>query len=251
MEVEVRSLDFGYASSSGTEWVFRDFDLTVESGSLHAIVGASGCGKSTLLRILSDLETPTGGTIELHGPELAAQRFALVFQDPSLLPWWDVGRNVGFGVEFDKERAGLYDKIRSFTVDRIGLRELANRRPGTLSRGQQTKVSIGRAMAYDADVMMLDEPFVHLDAMSKRRMWREFETHWQLEARTYILVTHDIEEAVLLADRVTVLSRALPTRIVDTIEVGIGRPRSLETMTKPAFRAAVAHIWDALEESPA
>lgn len=251
MNVEVRSLDFGYSSSSGTEWVFRDFDLTVASGSMHAIVGPSGCGKSTLLRLLGGLETPTGGTIELDGPALAAQRFALAFQDPSLLPWWDVGRNVGLGVEFDKKRTALYDKIRSFTVDRIGLRHLANRRPDTLSRGQQTKASIGRAMAFDADVMLLDEPFVHLDAMSKRRMWREFETHWQLEARTYILVTHDIEEAVLLSDRVTVLSRSLPTKVVGTIEVGIGRPRSLETLTEPAFLAAVAHVWDALEESAA
>jgi len=101
----------------------------------------------------------------------------------------------------------------------------------------------------DADVMLLDEPFVHLDAMSKRRMWREFETHWQLEKRTYVLVTHDIEEAVLLSDYVTVLSRATPTRVVETVEVGIGRPRTLETMTEPAFRAAVARVWDALEES--
>ena len=249
MDVHVRSLDFGYSTSTGAEWVFRDFDLRVKSGSMHSIVGPSGCGKSTLLRLLGGLVEPAGGSIELTGTPLAAQRFALVFQDPALLPWWSVGRNVGLGVEFDKERAGMYDKIRSFTVDRVGLRELANRRPGTLSRGQQTKTSIGRAMAYDADVMLLDEPFVHLDAMSKRRMWREFETHWQLEKRTYMLVTHDIEEAVLLSDYVTVLSRSAPTTVVETIEVGVGRPRTLEMMTEPAFRAAVARVWDALEAS--
>ena len=102
-------------------------------------------------------------------------------------------------------------------------------------------------MAYDADVMLLDEPFVHLDAMSKRRMWREFETHWQLQARTYILVTHDIEEAVLLSDTITVLSRSSPTSIVETVEVGMARPRALESMIEPAFRSAVARVWDALE----
>ena len=249
MDVEVRSLDFGYATSSGAEWIFRDFDLTVTSGSVHAILGASGCGKSTLLRILAGLETPVGGTIDVRGPELAAKRFALVFQDPALLPWWNVARNVGLGVEYDKERVGLYDKIRSFTLDRVGLTELADRRPGTLSHGQNTKASIGRALAYDADVMMLDEPFVHLDALSKQKMWREFETHWQLEERTYILVTHDIQEAVLLADRVTILSRSLPTKIVDTIEVGLSRPRTSESMTTTDFRAAVAHVWDALKKS--
>lgn len=247
MQVDIRSLDFGYATSTGAEWVFRDFDLTVKSGSMHAIVGPSGCGKSTLLRLLGGLEESAGGSIELSGTPQAAQPFALVFQNPRLLPWWDVGRNVGFGVEFDKERRGLYDKIRSFSIDRMGLRELANRRPGTLSRGQQTKTSIGRAVAYDADVTLLDEPFVHLDAMSKRHMWREFETHWQLQARTYILVTHDIEEAVLLSDTITVLSRSSPTSIVETIEVGMARPRALESMTEPAFRSAVARVWDALE----
>ncbi len=247
MQVQIRSLDFGYATSTGDEWIFRDLDLDVQSGSIHSIVGPSGSGKSTLLRLLGGLETPASGTIELLGAPLASQRVALVFQNPALLPWWDVGRNVGLGVEFDEKRAGLYDKIRSFTLDRVGLKDLARRRPGTLSRGQQTRVSIGRAMAFDADVTLLDEPFVHLDAMTKRRMWREFETHWQLEARTYLLVTHDIEEAVLLSDRITVLSGTTPTSIVETIDVGIGRPRSIETMAEPAFRSAVGRVWAALE----
>jgi len=247
MDVEVRGLDFGFASSTGADWVFRNFDLTIKSKTMHSIVGASGCGKSTLLRLISGLETPIGGSIDLVGTPTAAQRTALVFQNPALLPWWDVGRNVGFGVEFDKSRAPLYDKIRSFNLDRVGLRALSRRRPGTLSRGQQTKTSIGRAMAYDADVTLLDEPFVHLDAMSKRHMWREFETHWQIDARTYILVTHDIEEAVLLSDHITVLSRSTPTSVVETIDVGIRRPRTLDTMTDPAFRSAVSRVWDALD----
>jgi ABC-type nitrate/sulfonate/bicarbonate transport system ATPase subunit len=247
MHVQIRSLDFGYVTSTGDEWIFRDFNLDVQSRSLHSIVGPSGCGKSTLLRLLGGLETPVRGTIDLVGTPLAAQRVALVFQDPTLLPWWDVGRNVGLGVEFDKERSALYDKIRSFNVDRVGLRDLVRRRPATLSRGQQTRASIGRAMAFDADVTLLDEPFVHLDAITKRRMWREFESHWQLEARTYMLVTHDIEEAVLLSDRITVLSPSTPTSVVDTIEVGLERPRSIESMTDPGFRSAVARVWEALE----
>lgn len=247
MDVDLRALDFGYTSSTGAEWVFRNFDFSVRSQTMHSIVGPSGCGKSTLLRLVAGLENPAGGSIELRGTPTAAQRTALVFQNPTLLPWWDVGRNVGLGVEFDKNRGELYEKIRSYSVDRVGLRDLIRRRPGTLSRGQQTKTAIGRAMAFDADVTLLDEPFVHLDAMTKRHMWSEFETHWQLEARTYILVTHDIEEAVLLSDFITVLSGSTPTSIVETIEVGIARPRSLDAMTDPAFRAAVARVWEALE----
>ncbi|MGI9597237.1 MAG: ABC transporter ATP-binding protein [Acidimicrobiales bacterium] len=247
MNVELRSVDFGYAARTGSTSVLRDFDLTVESRSLHSIVGPSGCGKSTLLRLIAGVDRPIGGTIDFVGTPEAANRCALVFQDPTLLPWWNVGRNVGLGVEFDRRRRALYGRIRAFSLDRVGLRQLANRRPNTLSRGQQTRASIGRAMAYDADVTLLDEPFIHLDMMSKRHMWHEFETHWQLQARTYLLVTHDIEEAVLLSDRITVLSGSSPTSVIETIEVGLDRPRSPTRMAEPAFRSAVSRVWDALD----
>ena len=102
-------------------------------------------------------------------------------------------------------------------------------------------------MAFDADVMLLDEPFVNIDAITKRRLWEEFETHWQLEKRTYVLVTHDIEEAVLLADAVTVLSGSNPTTVIETIHTGLARPRSIDRLVDPAYRSAISRVWDALE----
>lgn len=251
MKLTVRSLQFAHGAerrgNRDPTWVFRDFDLDVEARSMHAVVGPSGCGKSTLLRLIAGLERPLGGTIRFEGPSQATNRVALVFQDPTLLPWWTVGRNIGTGVEFDRRRRPLYDRIRNFNLDRVGLRGLGDRLPHTLSRGQQTRTAIGRAMAHDADLTLLDEPFVHLDTPTKHRLWQEFETHWQLEARTYLLVTHDIDEAVLLSDRVSVLSAGEPTSLIETIEVGLGRPRGPSTMTDPGFRSAVARVWEALE----
>jgi NitT/TauT family transport system ATP-binding protein len=249
MRVEIQQLRFGYDAKRAEPSVFHDLDLSIESGSVHALLGPTGCGKSTLLRLIAGLEPVQGGSIRFVGPRLAPHRTAVVFQDPALVPSWTVGRNVGIGVEFDAARAPLYSKVTSFNVDRVGLRGLVRRLPYTLSRGEKAKASIGRAMAYDADVMLLDEPFTHLDVMTKRRLWAEFETHWQLEARTYLLVTHDIEEAVLLADRVTVLSGASstgPTRVVETIELGLSRPRRSDRLAEPAYRAAIGRVWDAL-----
>lgn len=247
MLVEIDSVAFSYSDRNrGVTHVLDRFDLRIESESVHAIVGPSGCGKSTLLRLLAGLEKPSRGEIRFVGPRRHAQERALVFQDPTLIPWWTVGRNLGIGIEFDETRRSLYTKVRDFTAQRVGLERLADRLPGTLSRGQQTRVGIGRALAYDADVMLLDEPFTHLDALAARRLREEFETHWQLDPRTYLLVTHDIEEAVLLADRVSVMSRA-PAHIVETVEVDVARPRTVDAIAAPGSRAAIARLWDVLD----
>jgi len=249
MLLEIDSVSFSYSDKNrGDTHVLDRFDLRVESESVHAIVGPSGCGKSTLLRLVAGLERPTRGEVRFVGPRRHAQDRALVFQDPTLIPWWTVGRNLGIGIEFDTTRSSIYSKVRDFTAQRVGLGGLADRLPGTLSRGQQTRVGIGRALAYDADVMLLDEPFTHLDAVAARRLREEFETHWQLDPRTYVLVTHDIEEAVLLADRVSVMSLA-PAHVVETIEVDVGRPRTVDALTEPGSRAAIARIWDVLDRA--
>lgn len=252
MQVLIDDLDFAYdGGPRGLTTVFRQLRLSIADRSVHAIAGPTGCGKSTLLRLVAGLEQPLAGSIEFVGARTARNHVAVVFQDPTLLPWWSAGRNVGIGVEFDEGRSGLYEKIRSFSLDRVGLKGLASRLPHTLSRGQQTRASIARALAYDADVLLLDEPFVHLDTPNKHRLWQEFETQWQLDPRTYVLVTHDIEEAVLLADRVTILSSSQPSSVVETIEIGIERPRGLHRLTEPAFRSAIDRVWAALETGSA
>lgn len=249
MQVELNAVSYRYRDGRADEVeAVRDLDLVIESQSVHAIVGPTGCGKSTLLRMLAGLAEPHSGSISFRGRQMRPNRTALVFQDPTLIPWWDTGRNIGIGVEFSAKRRHLYRKIRSFSADRVGLKGMLERMPGTLSAGEQTRAGMSRAFAHDADVMLLDEPFVHLDAMTRRKLWSEFETAWQFDPRTYAFVTHDVDEAVLLSDRVSVLAGP-PAWVLETVEVPLARPRTRHTPTDPGFRSAAAAVWDALERS--
>ncbi len=249
MRVELSAVSYRYRDGTADEVeAIKDLDLTIESRSVHAIVGPTGCGKSTLLRVLAGVVEPQSGSVRFLGRRMRPNRTAMVFQDPTLIPWWSTGRNIGIGVEFSSKRRHLYRKIRSFSADRVGLKGMLDRMPGTLSAGQQTRAGMSRAFAHDADVMLMDEPFVHLDALTRRRLWQEFETAWQFDPRTYVFVTHDVEEAVLLSDRITVLAGP-PAWALATVEVPLERPRTPHTTTEAAFRSTVAAVWDALERS--
>jgi ABC-type nitrate/sulfonate/bicarbonate transport system ATPase subunit len=212
------------------------------------VVGPNGCGKSTLLRIVAGLETPSTGTIEFIGPQRHENKTALVFQNPRLLPWWNVERNIAIGAEFSDKPPELYEKVRDFYTRRVGLHKVRDQKPDTLSLGQQTMAGLGRGIAHDAEVLLLDEPFAHLDALNRRKLQEEFETHWQMDPRTILLVTHDVDEAIMLADRVSVMRRR-PGPLIDTIEVDAERPRVGISPAHPGLRAATAWVWDALEKS--
>jgi ABC-type nitrate/sulfonate/bicarbonate transport system ATPase subunit len=247
MNVEIANLAFQRSDSrSRAHVVLRGVDLVIRSGTVHAIVGPNGCGKTTLLRLIAGLEKPSHGSIEITGEQRHPNTTAFIFQDPALLPWWNVERNISISAEMDGVVPPAIDRIREYTANRVGLGRFRKFAPHQLSRGMQTKANMGRAFAHDADVLLLDEPFVHLDQMSKRAMHEELETHWQLDPRTHVLVTHDIDEAVLLADRVSVMSPS-PGRIVDTITVDVKRPRGVGSVTDPGFRAAVARLWELLD----
>jgi ABC-type nitrate/sulfonate/bicarbonate transport system ATPase subunit len=246
MRVEMRQVSFTYPGPAAATPVLSQFDLVLESGSVHALVGPSGCGKSTVLRLLARLEVPTAGTIDFRGEPRHPNLTALVFQTPRLIPWWTVERNVAIGSEFTEVPDQVYRKIADFNTSRVGLGKERHRRPHTLSHGQQSRAGLGRGLAYDADVMLLDEPFAHLDALSRRRLYEEVETFWQLSPRTTVLVTHDVEEAVFLSDRVSVMS-ARPGPLVDTIEVDAGRPRQELSPAHPGLRGAIGAVWRALE----
>jgi ABC-type nitrate/sulfonate/bicarbonate transport system ATPase subunit len=243
VKVELRSVSFRYP---GSDPVLADLDLTVADGSVHAIVGPNGCGKTTLLRLVARLEQPTQGSIEFVGTRRHANLTAMVFQDPRLIPWWTVGRNVGIGPEFAEVERGMLAHIRDFYSSLFGLGGLAERLPNMLSRGQQSRAGLGRAFAHEAEVLLMDEPFTHIDIPSRRRILGQLEATWIKSPRTTIFVTHDIEEAVLIGDRVSVMSRH-PGPIVDTIEVDAERPRFDLPATHPGLRSAVSRTWDALE----
>ena len=242
MRVRLRRLGFAYPGQE----VLRNLDLDVDGGSVHAVVGRSGCGKTTLLNIVAGLERPTSGTVEFLGESRHSNRTAMVFQTPRLVPWWTVERNVGIGSEFTDMPRQLYERIKDFYTSHVGLGGLGRRMPDTLSGGQRSRAGLGRALAHDADVLLMDEPLSHLDAMARRRIHIELEAILHVDPRTVILSTHDIEEAVLLADRVSILPTA-PGPIVETIEVSAPRPRVRGGTAEPGVRAALAQVWDALE----
>lgn len=246
VRVDLAGVGFAYPGSGP---VLRDVNLSIASGSIHAIVGPNGCGKSTTLRLIAALDHPTLGTIEVTGEQRHTNRTAIVFQEPRLLDWWSVGRNIGIGPEFDDVDPGMYQRLRDFFAAHVGLGGLIDRLPETLSRGQQSRAGLGRALAHDADVLLLDEPFTHLDRISRSRLHSEIEAFWLAERRTILLVTHDIEEAVMLSDRVSIMS-ASPGTILTTIEVDAGRPRATVPVTDPGIRAATAATWEALEAIP-
>ena len=247
MNIRITNLGFAYGGETPTR-VLSGLDLAVKSGSVHAVVGPNGCGKSTLLRIVAGLEKPSTGSVEFVGPQRHEKKTALVFQDPRLLPWWTVERNVAISAEFSEKPEDVYHKIRDFHTRRMGLGRVRAQRPDTLSLGQQTMAGLGRGIAHDAEVLLLDEPFTHLDALNRRKLHEEFETHWQLDPRTILLVTHDVDEAITLADRVSVM-RGGPGPLIDTIEVDAQRPRVGISPVHPGLRSATTWVWDALERS--
>ena len=246
MRVMVRDLAFEYgAGGVAPTRVLADLDLDVEEGSVHAVMGPSGCGKTTLLRLMAGLEQPQRGSVEFRGVRQRENLTSFVFQNPRLIPWWTVARNVGIGSEFTRAEA-LHRKVVEFHTRQVGVADLADRYPRTLSRGQQTRVGLGRGLAHDAEVLLLDEPFVNLDALSRRRLYGEFETYWQIDPHTSVFVTHDVDEAVFLADRVSVLP-AGPGPLLGTVEVDAGRPRSDLLPGNAGVRAATASVWALLE----
>jgi NitT/TauT family transport system ATP-binding protein len=247
MRVDIVGLGFRYPPPSGGE-VLRGVDLRIESGSTHAIVGRSGCGKTTLLHVIAGLAAPTSGSVAFAGDARHRHRAAMVFETPRLVPWWTVERNVGIGVEFTDMPRGLYDRVKDFYTSYVGAAALRERLAATLSAGQQSRVAFGRALAHDADVLLLDEPLAGLDAHTRRRLHVELEAILAADPRTAILCTCDIEEAVLLADRVSVLP-SRPGPIVETVKVAAGRPRLEAGTTAPGVRAAVARVWESLERA--
>lgn len=245
MELIIDDLEFSWPT---TGLAISGLSLAVRSHSVHAVVGRSGCGKSTLLSLIAGLLEPVSGSIRLVGEQVHRRPTAMVFQDPRLLPWWPVDRNVAISAEFEGRGQEWYRRVKSYYTDMVGLAEFAHRRPDELSLGMKTKAGIGRAFAHDADIMLLDEPFVHLDPISRRAMWAELETHWDLDPRTYVLVTHDIEEAILLGDRVSVLTPG-PARVFETIEIDLPRPRSVLMVDHPGYRSAYRRLWEALDRA--
>jgi NitT/TauT family transport system ATP-binding protein len=232
-----------FATREGEVEALRDVTLTIAPGEFVAIVGASGCGKSTLLRMIAGLIQPSSGRVVLNGSPVTAPRedTAMVFQAATLLPWADVLRNVTFPLRLmGKAGKGTEERARALLAT-AGLAGFEKRLPRELSGGMQQRVAICRALLQEPRVLLMDEPFGALDALTREEMSLELLRIWQGREMAVVFVTHSIPEAVLLADRVVVMSPR-PGRVADVITVELPRPRSFDQEGSPAFQAATQRI---------
>ncbi|HET9902679.1 MAG TPA: ABC transporter ATP-binding protein [Xanthobacteraceae bacterium] len=219
--------------------------LTVQPGEIVAIVGGSGCGKSTLLRAVSGLDGPTHGSVTLDGEIITEPhaKIGIIFQEPRLLPWLTVAGNVGFGLA-DRPKGERAERVGE-ALARVGLSEKAGVWPRELSGGQAQRVAIARALVPRPEVLLLDEPFSALDAFTRADLQDHLLTLWADLKPTLVIVTHDVEEAIVLADRIIVM-RPRPGRIYEEIEADLPRPRDRQSA---AFDFVKRRVLAALDRS--
>jgi sulfonate transport system ATP-binding protein len=221
------------------------FSAEIAPGEIVAIIGGSGCGKSTLLRAIAGLDRATSGAVTLDDIAISAphEKIGIIFQEPRLLPWLSVADNIGFGLSGLPARERREKVARALT--RVGLADKANAWPRELSGGQAQRVAIARALVPQPEVLLLDEPFSALDAFTRRDLQDHLLDLWADTRPTLVLVTHDVDEAVVLADRVLVM-RPRPGRLFEEINVNLSRPRDRNS---PLFDSFKRHVLTALDRS--
>ena len=237
-----------FVTPSGTIEAVRDFDLEIADGEFCVIVGPSGCGKSTLLRMIAGLDTPTSGELSITARNGSSPTNAVVFQGRSLFPWLSIAANVEYGLKLQ----GLAKSGRDATVARLlavlGLSKFANAYPHQVSEGMRQRVAIGRALSVEPDLLLMDEPFGALDEQTRFILHEELLRIWESSGKTVVMITHSIDEALVLADRIVVMS-AQPGTVRAIIDVPFGRPRTMVAVrSDPAFGDLFNQTWDLLRD---
>lgn len=224
--LEIKELAKSFVIDGRVHSVFEQFDLDIERGEFVVIIGESGSGKTTLLRIIAGLDSADRGSVAINGKALAGigGERVMIFQEPRLLPWLSVRQNVGFGVELRGEPHQLISRKVDDALRLVGLGAFASAYPNQLSGGMAQRVGIARALVTDPKILLLDEPLGALDAMTRMRMQQELEHLWQDSGTTMIMVTHDIEEAVYLADKIVVMGSGRDG-FGEVVTVPLSRPR--------------------------
>ncbi|MDR7482442.1 MAG: ABC transporter ATP-binding protein [Armatimonadota bacterium] len=244
--IEIR----GVSKAFGRVRVLDNVTLSVEAGEFVAIIGPSGCGKTTLLKIVAGLIGPDAGRVEIGGAPVTGPGpdRAMVFQDFALLPWANVLRNVTFGLEVRGVRRPVRHAIAQRVIAKVGLAGFEHHYPHQLSGGMQQRVGLARALAVNPQILLMDEPFASVDEQTRRLLQDDLLALWADERKTVLLVTHSMDEAIYLADRVFVLSPR-PGRLFRIIEVDLPRPRSSQTTrASPAFGRLVEDLWGILKD---
>ncbi len=247
--LEVDGLSVVYERAGTRTTALDNVSLTVEDGEFVCVVGASGCGKTTLLRTIDGLIAPTSGEVRVTGRTAHPRQgdMAVVFQQDSLYPWRTVLANVRFGLDICHRRSAASDARSRECLELVGLSGAEDRYPHELSGGMRQRVNLARAFAVDPALLLMDEPFAALDAQTREVMQTELLDIWMKQRKTVMFITHQLDEAVLLADRVIVMS-AHPGRVREEIPIDIPRPRNLETKRGEKFVQYVDHIWKLIED---
>jgi NitT/TauT family transport system ATP-binding protein len=248
----VEGLSMEYPQPGGALPVLNDLSFRVAEGEFLCLVGPSGCGKTTLLRLIAGLEQPTTGRICLDGHDVDRPRrsVGIVFQQPTLMAWRTVEANVTLPLEVAGVPNGQARQQAQALVDLVGLSGFEGAYPAQLSGGMAQRVALARALVHSPQILLLDEPFGALDALTRERMGRELLRIWQARRKTVVMVTHSVSEAVLLADRVLVLGPR-PASIVAEIPVDVPRPRTAETLEVPACSPVARRVREALDQAGA
>ncbi|WUH99851.1 ABC transporter ATP-binding protein [Spirillospora sp. NBC_00431] len=257
-KISVSGVGKTFAVRGGGEFTaLQDVRLDVAAGEFLVVVGPSGCGKSTLLDLIGGLAAPTSGRVLIDGTEVTGPALdrGIVFQQYALLPWRTALRNVEFGLEAASARTGLRRRERSRIarehLDLVGLSGFADRNPHELSGGMKQRVAIARSLAYDPDVLLMDEPFAALDAQTRESLQDELLRIWARTGKTVVFITHGIDEAVYLGGRVAVLT-ARPGTVKEIVDIDLG-PRDAEdgdrdVRSSPGFAAHRHRVWSLLRD---
>tara|TARA_R110000751_G_scaffold189187_4_gene295300 strand:+ start:94732 stop:95511 length:780 start_codon:yes stop_codon:yes gene_type:complete len=241
--IEAKGLDLTFGTGEGAVHALADIDLSIESGEFVSLIGPSGCGKTTLLRVIADLEKPTGGTISVNGvsPEEArlARAYGYVFQAAALYPWRTIAGNISLPLEvMGMSKADRQQRIAK-NMELVNLTGFEKKFPWQLSGGMQQRASIARALSFDPDMLLMDEPFGALDEIVRDHLNEQLLKLWAQTKKTVVFVTHSIPEAVFLSTRIVVMSPR-PGRIHEVIDCDLGDDRPLDIRETPKF-LEIAH----------
>ena len=248
-KISAKLVDLTFSTNDGPVDALKDVNLDINEGDFVSFIGPSGCGKTTFLRVLADLERPTGGTVEINGvsPKIAreSRAYGYVFQAPGLYPWRSIGKNIKLPLEI----IGLSKHEQSERVKRVlklvDLQDFENKFPWQLSGGMQQRASIARALAFDADILLMDEPFGALDEIVRDHLNEQLLDLWKTTSKTICFVTHSIPEAVYLSTKIVVMSPR-PGRIIDVIESTLPNERPLDIRDSSEFISISQRVREGL-----
>lgn len=251
VEIQVKDLDVTFKDNSGNDVkALTGVNLDIYKGEFISLLGPSGCGKTTLLRSIADLQEPTDGTIRISGQtpkELRQQqKFGFVFQQPVLFDWRTVKKNVELPLEIMYQSKADRAKRADEMLEMVGLKDFANHFPKQLSGGMQQRVNIARAFGIRPEILLMDEPFSALDEFTKEKLYGDLLRIWRQTNKTIIFVTHNIQEAVFLSDRICVLSPH-PGRLSAIVDVDLPRPRTLDMKESAHFNELVLKVRNSFE----